>query len=111
MAAKDFGGFDQLLEIEDEVGEFVLDQDDPRSFQPGGTVRHAERQPRDRLRLNREAAGFQRETLVVGIEAERFLGPIGVVDAHKAFAAEIEVEPRTLERPFRRHLDLADVEA
>src|SRR5262245_2056115 len=99
MGAKDFGGLEQLLQKGDEVAELVLDQNQPRSLQPGGAVRHAERQPGDSLCLDREAAGLQPELPMVGIEPERFLGAVGVSDTQQTLAAEIEIEPRSFERP------------
>src|SRR4051794_5035270 len=106
MFAKDLGCFDQQVEVEDKIGEFVLDQDQPRSLQSGGPVRYAERQASDRLGIDREAAGLQRETMMIGVQPEGFLGSIEIFDAHKPFTAQIEVKPRALERPFRRHIDL-----
>src|SRR5262249_22534183 len=37
---------------------------------------------------------------------EGFLRSIGISDTNEPFTAEIEVEPRALERPLPRHLDL-----
>ncbi len=83
---------------------------EPGAREPGVAVGDAEGQARDDLGADREAAGLQREALVVGVEAEAFAGAVRVGDAQQTLAAEVDVEAGFLQRPVGGHLDAGEGE-
>ena len=74
-------------------GELGVDADQPRAGEPRVAVGDAERQPGDRLGVDREAAGAHREVAMVGVEPERLPVAVGIGDAQQPLAAEVEQQP------------------
>ena len=110
VAGEHLGGVGDLVEQEGELGELGVDSDQAGAGEAGVAVRHAEGQAGDHLGADGEAAGLEREALVVGVEAEGVVAAVGVGDAQQPLAAEVDVEPGLLERPVGRDLDAVEGE-
>ena len=105
VAAEDLRELGHLRDKQDEIREVGLDPRDLGARQTRSAVRHAERQARDAIGSDREAAAGKRKARVVGIEAVLRLRAVRALDGEQAFAAEIESQARVLDRPISGNVD------
>jgi hypothetical protein len=98
VTAQRTAGFEHELQASDERLECDVDPDRAGGGEPGVAVGHPERQAGDRLGGDREPGCSDRQLAVLRVRSGRHL-VIRVHERHERLTAEVESQPRLLDRP------------